>query len=295
MCLCRYQGRGYQKPHWDSGRFSRGRWRGRGRGRGQRMRSSKAWSHPPQPVGQLALPASEQFTKSLLEEEKKVDREEGATVEPGTSLFSSEQMPAFEAGGGINGRSSMKEPVMHEELASEGEICDDAADGDLPSRNSSLVAFPDTKQLVMETPDMPSLVMLSQAAESDAFRENQAGIAVASSNLRGSSRSQQRPMARKRLTLLEKVCDVCCVCCVCTYVSVCVRACMRACVRACVRACACACKFCLYSLLLEVMSKCSIVHSHHCIGSPYISTVTGSRDTKGAQYFTAVYQICCQK
>lgn len=214
MLVCRYQGKGCHKTHWDSGRFGRGRWRGRGRGY-QRMGRGKTWSRHPQPVDQLELPASEQLnTKPWLKEETRFESEAETSDRPEpishVSVFSSEQVPVCDPGVGLNGTTCKLQPLLHEELASEGEISDDDDDNRErapPGGDSCPAAVPDAKQLAMVTPHMPSL-SLSEAAESDVVRGNQAGIATALSSQRESIRSLQRPRAKKRLTLLEKVCGV---------------------------------------------------------------------------------------
>lgn len=181
------------------------------------MERGKTWSRHPQPIDQLEVPASEQLsTKPWLKEETRFESEDVTSDKPepisDVSEFSSEQVPVCDAGVGLNGTTCKLQPLLREELASEGEISDDDDDHNRerapPCGDSCPAAVPDVKQLEMVTPDMPSLSALSQAAESDAVRGNQAGIATALSGQRRSIRSQLRPRAKKRLTLLEKVCDV---------------------------------------------------------------------------------------
>lgn len=210
--VCRYQGKGYQKPCWNSARFGRGRWRGRGRGRGLRMGRGRNWSHQLQPVDRTALLASEQFSaESSMEVEQNIESEDQATVKPAAitdvSLSSSQQVPVSEAGGDLSEKPNKMQTLLHEELTSEGEVSDDDdAERGPPCRDSSPGAVPEGKQLALKPPGMPSLSCSSQAA-ADASRENQAGIAIASSSRRETSRSQHRPIAKKHLTLLEKVCE----------------------------------------------------------------------------------------
>ena len=172
------------------------------------MGRGRNWSHQLQPVDRTALLASEQFSaESSMEVEQKVESEDQATVKPAAitdvSLSSSQQVPVSEAGGDINEKTNKMQTLLHEELTSEGEVSDDDdAERGPPCRDSSPGAVPEGKQLALK----PSLSCLSQAA-ADASRENQAGIAVASSSRRETSRSQHRPIAKKHLTLLEKVCE----------------------------------------------------------------------------------------
>lgn len=183
------------------------------------MGRGKTWSRHPQPIDQLELSVSEQLsTKPWLKEETRFESEDVTSDRPepisDVSEFSSEQVPVCDAGDGFNGTSCKLQPLLREELASEGEISDDDDDDDdnreraPPCGDSCPAAVPDAKRLEMVTPDMPSLSALSQAAESDAVTGNQAGIATALSGQRRSIRSQPRSRAKKRLTLLEKVCDV---------------------------------------------------------------------------------------
>ena len=167
----------------------------------------------PQPIDQLEVPASEQLsTKPWLKEETRFESEDVTSDKPepisDVSEFSSEQVPVCDAGVGLNGTTCKLQPLLREELASEGEISDDDDDHNRerapPCGDSCPAAVPDAKQLEMVTPDMPSLSALSQAAESDAVRGNQAGIATALSGQRRSIRSQLRPRAKKRPNFARK-------------------------------------------------------------------------------------------
>ena len=172
------------------------------------MGRGKTWSRHPQPVDQLGLPASEQLsTKPWLKEETRFEDEDVTSDRPepisDVSMFNSEHVPVSDAGGGLNGTTCKLQPLMHEELASEGEISDD--DDNRERAPPCGDSCPGAVEMV--TTDVPSLSALSQAAEPDSVRGNQAGIATALRSQRGSRGSLQRPRAKKRLTLLEKVRD----------------------------------------------------------------------------------------